>query len=145
MEPKLELVQNWLIKASRDLGSARKLAGGADPYLDVAIYLCQQAAEKAVKGLLVYHDQPFKKTHDIGALVSLATRHEPRISAWQDAATRLTPYATEFRYPGSVLQPSVDEFGQALAEAAGVYSSVLAVLPSQVHPSKVQDPPDFAS
>lgn len=73
MNAKLELVQNWLLKAQRDLLAARRLASGTDPFLDIAVYHCQQAAEKAVKGFLVYRDQPFEKTHDVEVLVSLRT------------------------------------------------------------------------
>ncbi len=47
--------QVWFAKAKRDLDSATKLAEGPEPYLDTAIYHCQQAAEKAVKGFLIYH------------------------------------------------------------------------------------------
>ena len=64
MDAKRSLVRNWLKKARRDLLSARRLARGKDPYFDTAIYHCQQTAEKAVKGWLVYHDQSFEKTHD---------------------------------------------------------------------------------
>jgi len=53
-EATLELVRGWLVKAQHDLASARKLATDPDPYLDTAVYHCQQAAEKAVKGLLVF-------------------------------------------------------------------------------------------
>lgn len=53
----LELVHGWLVKAQHDLAAARKLATGPDPYLDTAVYHCQQAAEKAIKGLLVVHGQ----------------------------------------------------------------------------------------
>ena len=76
MNAKLELVQNWLIKAQHDLAAARKLAADPDPYLDVAVYHCQQAAEKAVKGFLAFHDQPFERTHDVEVLVALAVRYE---------------------------------------------------------------------
>ncbi|MEK7329019.1 MAG: HEPN domain-containing protein, partial [Chloroflexota bacterium] len=62
-EAKQQLVQNWLIKAQHDLATARKLSDGPDPYLDTAIYHCQQAAEKAVKGFLVFRDQRFEKVH----------------------------------------------------------------------------------
>lgn len=44
-EAKRELVQSWLIKAQHDLAAARKLAADPNPYLDMAIYHCQQAAE----------------------------------------------------------------------------------------------------
>lgn len=46
---KKELVRSWLIKAQNDLGSAKRLASEPDPYLDTAIYHCQQGAEKSLK------------------------------------------------------------------------------------------------
>jgi HEPN domain-containing protein len=134
MNAKLELVQNWLIKAQHDLAAARKLAEGPDPYLDVAAYHCQQAAEKAVKAFLVFHDQPFEKTHDVEVLVTLAQRYDPRLASWVEAAVQLTPYATEFRYPGGLLAPPPDEFEQALEAATGLYSFVLSLLPAEVQP-----------
>jgi len=76
-EAKKLLVQNWLTRAQRDLATARKLAVGHDPFLDTAIYHCQQAAEKAIKGYLLYLDQVFERTHDVRALVALAETHEP--------------------------------------------------------------------
>jgi HEPN domain-containing protein len=69
---KQELVQNWLTKARSDLVSAMKLADKLDPHLDTAIYHCQQAAEKAIKAVLVFHDRRFEKTHEIEALIPLA-------------------------------------------------------------------------
>lgn len=45
-ETKRELVKAWLLKAQRDLMTAKKLSREEDPYLDIAVYHCQQAAEK---------------------------------------------------------------------------------------------------
>ena len=133
MDAKLDLVQTWLVKAQRALASARKLSTGPDPYLDVAIYLCQQAAEKAVKGFLVFHDQPFENTHDVGVLVTAATRYEPEFLAWREAAVTLTPYATEYRYPGNLLQPDEPEFSEALEAAEAFYQFVTSLLPPEIH------------
>jgi HEPN domain-containing protein len=110
MEAKKELVRVWLGKAQRDLASAQRLANDPDPYLDTAIYHCQQAAEKAIKGWLVFHDQRFEKTHDLRLLVTMAVPIDPRFSNWFDAAERLTPYATAFRYPDELLSPDTVEF-----------------------------------
>ena len=134
MNAKSELVQNWLVKARHDLAAARKLASDPDPYLDIAIYHCQQAAEKAIKGFLAFHDRPLQRTHDVGALVTMALQHDAGFSEWVEAAALLTPYATEFRYPGIMLEPSPKEFAQALSAAEGLCSFVLSVLPSQVLP-----------
>jgi HEPN domain-containing protein len=134
MNAKQELVRNWLTIAQHDLAASRKLSTGPDPYLDVAIYHCQQSAEKALKGYLVFHDQPFEKTHDIEVLAALALRYETEFSEWLEAAIRLTPYATEFRYPSGLLEPSREEFEQALEAARGLYAFILSLLPPEVHP-----------
>ena len=42
-DAKRDLVRGWLLRALHDLASARKLAAGADPLLDTAIYHCQQS------------------------------------------------------------------------------------------------------
>ena len=133
-EAKQQLVQSWLIKAQRDLDTARKLSADPDPYLDTAIYHCQQAAEKAIKGFLVFHDQRFEKTHDLETLISLAIPFGAGFSSWLDAGERLTPYAAAFRYPGEILEPDQVEFDQALQAAEGLYAFVLSLLPRIVHP-----------
>ena len=61
MDEKATLVKNWFTKALHDLAVSRKLKYD-EQYPDVAIYHCQQAAEKAVKGFLVLHDKDFPKT-----------------------------------------------------------------------------------
>jgi HEPN domain-containing protein len=133
-EAKRELVQSWMIKAQHDLAAARKLSTEPDPYLDTAIYHCQQAAEKAVKGFLVFYDQEFEKTHNIQLLVTLAVPFEAKFSTWLETAERLTPYASTFRYPGGRKEPDRPEFEQALQEAQGLYDFVVSLLPPAVHP-----------
>jgi HEPN domain-containing protein len=133
-EAKRELVQSWLLKAHQDVLSARKLAEGLDPILATAIYHCQQAAEKSLKGVLVFHDQRFAKTHDLEVLLALAVDLEPNLSAWIAPTDRMTEYVAVFRYPGDVLEPSQSEFDQALRDAESLYALVLQVLPPSVHP-----------
>jgi HEPN domain-containing protein len=135
LTPREELVQSWLVKALHDLATARKAAAEPDPYLDTAIYHCQQAAEKAVNGFLAFHDQSPVRTHDIELLLSMADSFEAGFAAWVEAAERLTRYATQYRYPGDVMEPDQDEFDQALTDAEGLVQFVLSVPPAAVHPS----------
>jgi hypothetical protein len=37
----------WMVKAWRDLETARRVAGSEPPFYDIAVYHCQQASEKA--------------------------------------------------------------------------------------------------
>ena len=135
LTPREELVQNWLIKALHDLATARKAAAEPDPYRDTAIYHCQQGAEKALKGFLAFHDQPPVRTHDLELLLSLANPFEGGFAAWLEPGERLTRYATQYRYPGDLMEPGPDEFDRALADAEGLFHFVLSVLPAAVHPT----------
>ena len=133
-EAKRQLVQGWLTKAQHDLASARVLAASSLPLLDTAIYHCQQAAEKAVKGFLVFCDQEFERVHDIEVLIRAAVPHAAGFSAWVDVGRRLTPYARIFRYPGYVTEPTREQFNEAMSAAERLYNFALSLLPEEVRP-----------
>ena len=85
-DAKLGLVRDWLTRASHDLRAARALSVLEDPLLDTAIYHCQQAAEKTIKGWLQLQDEPFSKTHDIEDLVSQAAKMDEGFAPFAVAA-----------------------------------------------------------
>jgi HEPN domain-containing protein len=111
-----ELAREWLTKALHDLQTARITANAVDGPLDTAIYHCQQAAEKSVKGWLQSKDDPFPKSHDIEDLVGRAALINPDFGNLAQAASVLTPYVSAFRYPGDFDEPmpSGAEFDAAL-------------------------------
>jgi HEPN domain-containing protein len=126
-EATAEYVRQWLRKALLDLACARRVAEGTEPLLEPAFFHCQQAAEKAVKGYLAFREHPLVKTHDIKTLVRLAATYERRFSEWKQAAEKLTPYATEFRYPTEALEliePDQEQYAAAEQAAAGLFAFV---------------------
>ncbi len=131
-----EMVRAWLIKARNDLDAARQLGSHPEGHLDTAIYHCQQAAEKAVKGFLAFNDHRPVRTHDMEPLVVLACGYETGFATWKPAAAMLTPYATAYRYPdeSAVLEPSREEFEAALKLAGDFVAFVSSRLPPEVHP-----------
>lgn len=132
MDAKRALTRKWVMKARRDLLSAKKLARGKDSYLDTAIYHCQQTAEKVIKGWLVYHDLSFEKTHDLRLLVTMASEVEPKFTSWFEVAEQVSPYATAYRYPGEILEPTEEEYLQAYKAASEFYQFVCSLLPAEV-------------
>lgn len=132
-EAKRKLVISWLIKASHDFESAKRLSSGPDPILDTAIYHCQQAAEKAIKGYLIYCDEPFEKIHDLKILAKQAAKHATAFAGWIEIADMLTPYASRFRYPDSDF-PDVEEFEEALRHTGDILELVLSILPASFRP-----------
>lgn len=132
-DAKEELTKSWLLKAKRDLLSADELAGADLPLLDTAAYHCQQTAEKAIKGFLLFHDVRFEKTHDIEVLISQACEVDASFCVCVEAARILTPLAVEFRYPGDYVEPDADEYREAYEAAVKVYKLVVQKLPFVVH------------
>lgn len=113
---------------------------GDRPYLDTAVYHCQQAAEKALKAFLTYHDILFNKTHDLTELVAQAASAEPAFEDWQDIASELTPYAVWFRYPADVMEPPKKEVVRALQKSEAIVTCILGLLPSEVQPQMGDGP-----
>ncbi len=124
-EAKNREINQWLIKSMHDIGSAHCLLEGNEKYLDNAVYHCQQAAEKAIKAFLTYKDIIFEKTHNLVALISLCLQSEPGFAQFKKEAEILTPYATEFRYPGDILEPDINEAKQALEMSESIVNFVI--------------------
>ena len=109
--------QEWLARAELDLQLAERglrippaLAGGA-------AYHAQQAAEKALKAFLAAHDEPFPLTHNLNLLLPLCEALDPDFGQFGNTATSLTPYATQFRYPGGPIEPTITDAEQGLRDA----------------------------
>ena len=64
-QERINEVRAWLVKAGRDLRMARLAQAAKPPMRDQSVYHAQQAAEKAMKGFLSWHDRPFRKTHNL--------------------------------------------------------------------------------
>lgn len=127
-------VRAWLRKAASDLAAGDHDLTAAPPLSDDALFHAQQAAEKALKGFLFYHDVPFRKTHDLGEVGDPVREIDGSLAPLLDRAERLTKYAWTFRYPGAPYDPTRDEAAAALALAREVYDAVLTRLPSETHP-----------
>lgn len=126
------LVQFWLKKAQRDLTAAQKLASDLP---DIAIYHCQQAAEKALKGFLLLHNIDPGDTHNINTLVVEASVFKPEFRESLRAAGYLSQYNQTYRYPREATDdfyPSSGEMRKAFRIAKDVYRNVLDVMPPEI-------------
>lgn len=119
-----DLVRSWLQKASHDLETARRVIEREPPITDTAVYHCQQAAEKALKAVIIRHEQPVFKTHDLMALTTHCANIDPDFEDWIDAAAILTPYATHYRYPGNEPDPDLAETIEAIDLATALVGFV---------------------
>jgi HEPN domain-containing protein len=116
------------LKSRRDLEAARVLFEHG--LFDVVVYHCQQPAEKALKAYLVYQEVILQKTHNLVVLLESCLTFDMNFEILRDSAEILTPYATEFRYPGDTIQPEKYEAEEALAITSLVLDFVVKLLPN---------------
>lgn len=127
---KKELLAAWIRAAHDDLGSAKKLLGGDDPYTETAVYHCQQSAEKALKAFLMLRDVEFEKTHNLTLLVQSCADLDRAFCELMPHAEALTPYATLYRYPDEIESADIQQAQEAVEMAQAVLGFVKARLQS---------------
>ena len=135
MNHALDEVREWIQKGRNDLLSAQILIEHVPPVLDTASFHCQQAVEKALKAFLAWKAVPFEKVHSLTYLLDLCEVEEPGLASLRDRTETLAPYAVEIRYPGVVMEVSLEEAQEALATAEAVWDFVMGLLPRELYRS----------
>ena len=111
---------NWLQFARDDLAAARTLMADTEIPSRIACFHAQQAAEKALKALLVASSIPFTKTHDLVVLAGLQNDAVSEELALVDLLL-LHPWVAEARYPGDLPDASDHEAAEVVATAASIF------------------------
>ncbi len=135
MQPDPALVaetQAWFRRVRSDLRSAQADLSVEPPILEDVVFHSQQAAEKAMKGFLTWHQCAFGKTHDLRQLGKLCVSIDPTLQPMIEAAEPLTRYAWQYRYPGDPSDPSAEEANAALKTANATVAAILERLPEVV-------------
>ena len=97
------LLRQWLDKGNNELRSAEYLATMHNPTPDEVIcYLCQQAAEKYLKGFLFLNDIEPPKTHDLNELLSMCAEKNGDFSELSARMSVLKTHAIMPRYPNEL-------------------------------------------
>ena len=99
-------MRQWLAGADNDIEAGEAIVGRVMRSYEAASFHAQQAAEKALKALLIRHQVEFPKTHDLGELLRLAEPMAAGIPQELGDAQRLNRHAVDTRYPTS--GPPVD-------------------------------------
>jgi HEPN domain-containing protein len=113
--------QALLAAAARDRLALDILARDAQAPAEIALFLAQQALEKAVKAVLALHGVVYRRTHDLLLLEALARDAGVVLPVAHDLLARLGPYAVEFRYQAQA--PAAPAL--SLAEAQDAVRGVL--------------------
>ena len=124
MDDKISIVKGWLDFASRDINSAKHLLSMHPVPLEVICYLCEQAAEKALKGYLIYQNVEPPRTHDLKLLCIMCTDIDKTFKEISQTCGDLTLYAVQPRYPFEV-QISDNDMKTAIVDADRVMEFIL--------------------
>jgi len=125
MKTKSELVNNWLLKADNDLKSAEHELTFEDAVTETICFHSQQTAEKYLKAYLIHLEIPFKKTHEIGELITKCELKDSEIGSLKEEADTLTDYAVTVRYPDDYYVPPLSEAQEAYELAKKIKDYVL--------------------
>jgi HEPN domain-containing protein len=110
--------REWLNRARSNLTRAR--ARLPDAYLEDLCFDAQQAAEKAIKALLINRGIDFPYVHDVAHLLTLLEHAGEAIPDSVKQAEELTRYAVVTRYPGLAEPVTEAHWTDAVASAESV-------------------------
>lgn len=113
----------WLRYAREDLRIARQFDENPDIVPRHACFFAQQAAEKALKSVLIAVQMDFPFKHDLELLLALLPddcilKHD------HPDLTVLTGWAVEARYPGDIPEPAEADAKEAVDTATLVLNAV---------------------
>ena len=98
-----KLVNEWIQKAEGDYTSAlREYRARKFPNYDAAGFHSQQCIEKYLKAMLQANKVPFKKIHDLLALMELCLPFISELELHQDLLAYLNQFVVAYRYPGEL-------------------------------------------
>ena len=122
--------RSWLAKAEEDrLCIRNELSASHTPWAIVAFH-AQQAAEKTLKALIVYHGRRPRQTHDLGEILNACLDHDASLVGLRDACDRLSYFAVDARYPDLNREVAEDLARLAVEHCERICAAVRAKLPA---------------
>ena len=111
----VETPREWLHYSQDDIAVAEREMRAEMPVYHVVCFLCQNAAEKALKGYLIAHGWTLEKTHDILKLLEYCADYDDELGDMVAYGALLNAYITAGRYPSDI---SFEDIGKTKAEEA---------------------------
>ena len=128
-----DIAAQWMKKADDDLIIAHHAFENIHPkQLDICCYHCQQAGEKALKAVLVFHEavEEVPRTHELEVLLNLCILLNGDFDKFRRDCVVLTPYATQTRYPDN-REVTEEETASALRKAERIVSFCASLMASE--------------
>jgi len=124
---------DWLRRARGNLARAMQPKPPEGFWEDLC-FDAQQAAEKAVKAVLLWNDIAIPYVHDIEALLETLEGRGHRVPLEIRESDELSRYAVETRYPGIGESVTEDEYRQAVVLSQRVVAWAETILATEPNP-----------
>jgi len=124
MDDKITIVKEWLRFASNDINCAKHSLSMRPVPLEIICYLCEQAAEKALKGYLIYQNVEPPKIHILKLLCKMCTDMDKSFEEITEQCGNLTLYAVQPRYPFEI-EITENDMKEAILDADRVLEFIL--------------------
>lgn len=110
--------REWLNRAKSNLAMAKSRV--PEVYLEDLCFEAQQAAEKAIKAVMIRRGIEFPYVHDLARLLSLLEAAGHRVPEGVMQAEELTQYAMSTRYPSLEQPVTKGDYDEAVRVAEAV-------------------------
>jgi HEPN domain-containing protein len=112
--------REWINRARSNLVRAQAVLPGVYLQVEDLCFDAQQAAEKAIKAVLIARGAVFPPIHDLAGLLTILGQNDEAIPPAIADAARLTRFAVSTRYPGVAEPVTAEEHHRAVAIAEAV-------------------------
>lgn len=124
--------QEWFAHAESDINLARLAKNREGILPEQVCFHAQQAAEKALKAVLLFKRIEFPFVHDLESLFELVKKDSVSVPLTViEAGSSLTPYAVEIRYPGHLEEVTSSDADEAIRLAEAVLRWAAEILASR--------------
>jgi HEPN domain-containing protein len=137
--------REWLNRANSSLLKAQVAAATPGVYLEDVCFDAQQAAEKAIKAVLLFREGRFPYIHDLAQLLTLVEQSGLTFAPEIRRAVILSDYAVATRYPGVAEPVTREEYAEALQLAEQVVTWARNVIEPGMQSCHQRDSGDCAS
>ena len=129
---------DWLKRAKSNLIRAQQPKPD-EVFWEDYCFDAQQAAEKALKALLIHRQIVFRFVHDIAELLTTLEQNCISLPEKIRGGAELSDYAVEVRYPGPMESVTEDEYREALKIAENVVAWVEKIIISESKADKTKE------
>ena len=121
--------KEWLMRARSNLIRAQQ-PKPEEVFWEDLCFDVQQAAEKAIKALLIHNQISFRFVHDLAELLTSLEQNGIMLPDQIRVSAELSDYAVQARYPSPMEPVTEEEYRQALIIAEDVVSWVEGIVSS---------------